>query len=40
MVCTKEFLPFPNIDYKNLTLTVTGKKLKFTNVAEKIRISN
>ena len=39
MVCTKEFLPFSNLDDKNLILTVKGKKLKFTNVAEK-QISN
>ena len=39
MVCTKEFLPFFNFDDKNLILTVKGgKKMKFTNVAEK-RIS-
>ena len=39
MVCTKEFLPFSNLDDKNLILTVKGKKMKLTNVAEK-RISN
>ena len=39
MVCTKEFLPFSNPDDKNLILTVKGKKMKFTNTAEK-RISN
>ena len=39
MVCTKEFLPFFNLDDKNLILTVKGKKMKFTNVAEK-RVSN
>ena len=39
MVCTKEFLPFSNLDDKNLILPVKGKKMKFTNVAEK-RISN
>ena len=39
MVCTKEFLPFSNLDDKNLILTVKGKKTKLTNVAEK-RISN
>ena len=39
MVCTNEFLPFSNLDDKNLMLTVKGQKLKFTNVAEK-RISN
>ena len=41
MVCTKEFLPFSNLDQKNLILKEKekGKKLKFTNVAEK-RISN
>ena len=39
MVCTKEFLLFSNLHDKNLILTVKGKKLKFTNVAEK-RISN
>ena len=38
MVCTKEFLPFSNLDDKNLILTVKGEKMKFTNVAEK-RIS-
>ena len=35
MVCTKEFLPFSNLDDKNLILTVKGQKMKFTNVAEK-----
>ena len=35
MVCTKEFLPFSNLDDKNLVLTVKGKTSKFTNVAEK-----
>ena len=39
MVCTKEFLPFSNLDDKNLILTVKGKKKKFADVAEK-RISN
>ena len=39
MVCTKEFLPFSNLDDTNLILTVKGKKMKFTNVVEK-RISN
>ena len=39
MVCTTEFLPFSNFDDTNLILTVKGKKLKFTNLAEK-RISN
>ena len=39
MVCTKELLPFSNPDDKNLILTVKGKKMKFTNIAEK-RISN
>ena len=39
MVCTKEFLTFSNLDDKNLILTVKGKKMKFTNVAEK-RTSN
>ena len=39
MVCTKEFLPFSNLDDKNIISTVKGKKLKFVNVAEK-RISN
>ena len=38
MVCTKEFLPFFNLDDKNLILTVKGEKMKFTNVAE-IRVS-
>ena len=36
MVCTKEFLPFSNLNDKNLTLTLKKKKLKFTNVAEKM----
>ena len=35
MVCTKEFLPFSNLDDKNLILTVKRRKLKFTNVTEK-----
>ena len=39
MVCTKEFLPFCNLDDKNPILTLKGKKLKLTNVVEK-RISN
>ena len=39
MVCTKEFLPFFNLDDKNLILTVKWKKMKFTNVAEE-RVSN
>ena len=39
MVCTKEFLPFTNLDDKNLILTVKEEKIKFTYVAEK-RISN
>ena len=34
MVCTKEFIPFSNLDEKNLILPVKRKKLKFTNVAE------
>ena len=39
MVCIKEFLPFSHFNDKNLILTLKGKKLKFTNAAEK-RISN
>ena len=38
-VCIKEFLPFSNLDDKNFILTVKGKQMKFTNVAEK-RVSN
>ena len=38
MTCTKVFLPFSNLDNKDLILTVKGEKMKFTNVAEK-RIS-
>ena len=39
MTCAKESHPFFNVDDKNLMLTVKGKKLKFTNLAEK-QISN
>ena len=38
MVCTKDFLPLSNLDDKNI-ITFKGKKMKFTNVAEK-RVSN
>ena len=38
MACTEVFLPFSNLDDKDLILTVKGEKMKFTNVAEK-RIS-
>ena len=39
MVFAKEFLPFSNLDDKNIIKTVKGKKFKFTNVVEK-QISN
>ena len=39
MVCTKEFLPFSNLDDKNFILTVKGKQMKLINKVEK-RVSN
>ena len=39
IICTKEFLPFSDLGNEEVISTVTGKKIKFTLVAEKQRSS-
>ena len=35
IICTKEFLPFSNLNNEEFIYTVKGKNIKFTHVAEK-----
>ena len=35
IICSKEFLPFSNLNNEEFIYTMKGKKIKFTHVAEK-----